>query len=177
MMLNVTELRAQSLRKSLLMSRRGVCLRAPCLRNNLESPRRTTKGGRVHVQESQAPSLRRAPARAGQLFGCVSEGCRCDRLRLEPGLLLSLPRRPSLRWAARSGERENEGAAPEPPALRCGNNGDAPRCDSGRQEQAQTQELFVLPLRQTCGGLRIWRRNCLSLLLHSFPCLFRYALI
>lgn len=43
-----------------------------------------------------------------------------------------------------------------------GNNGDAPQCDSRRQEQTQTQELSILPLRQTCRGLRIWRRNRLS---------------
>lgn len=46
---------------------------------------------------------------------------------------------------------------------RIGNNGDVPQGDSGRQEQAQTQEPSILPLRQTCRGLRIWRRNCLSL--------------
>lgn len=28
---------------------------------------------------------------SGQLFACISEWCRCDRLCLEPGLLLSLP--------------------------------------------------------------------------------------
>ena len=36
-----------------------------------------------------------------------------------------------------------------------GNNGDAPQGDSGRQEQAQTQEPSILPVRQTCRGLRI----------------------
>lgn len=46
--------------------------------------------------------------------------------------------------------------------------------DSGRQEQAQTQEPSILPVRQTCRALRIWRRNCLSLspLLHYSLSLF-----
>lgn len=108
---------------------------------------------------------------------------RCDRPCSEPGLLLSLcpSSPPCLPRAARSeGEREREpgwgGGQPLTSGTRCGNSGDAPRCDSGRQEQAQTQEPSVLPRRQRCRGLRVWRRSCLRLLLRSFSCLLPCAL-
>lgn len=97
------------------------------------------------------PSGLAAPAQ--QPLDWSSDSCRCDRPCLVPGL----PALSALRQRAR--ERALTSAAPR------GNNGDTPQCDSRRQEQTQTQELSIPPLRQTCRGLRMWRRNSLSLCL------------
>lgn len=103
---------------------------------------RTTKGGRVHVRVGWV--LRLSSHLTGAVISAgVSGSAWC---------LVSALRQRVREQALTSGTPR-------------GNNGDAPQCDSRRQEQTQTQELSILPLRQTCRGLRMWRRNSLSLCL------------
>lgn len=151
------------------MCQTGSLFTCAVFTRNLESPCSTTKGGRVNVWVSC-------------VCYCVCTTCtiRSNTWAQQPILQLYLqfievwpalfgawpPALSRLSAPGRKVERERawarEGAALTSGA-RCGNNGDAPHSDSGRQEQAQTQEPSILPLRQTCRGLRIWGRNCLWL--------------